>query len=120
MDKVQIEDIRYREKAYDKKTEKYEKTIRELEEKVKDLEKKLEYDRETNLGWKKLLEEEKNANEKNLKMIGELEKSLRDAECDIRKLNEKSHKTSYDVLEAEKERDYYKKRLEEVQKKMER
>jgi hypothetical protein len=69
---------------------------------------------------RRVLEEEKNVNEKLGRRIGELEKELMQQVEENSRVNEKSHKSSFEIVEVEKEKDFYRRKCEELQRKVER
>lgn len=117
--KERIEDNNYHEKAMFRKFDKIEASYRELEAKYKDLETESQNDKDLIDNLRKELHEEKAQNSKLIKALEENHNFMKSLEEENKELLEKQSQLNeaYDYC---KERDFYKRKYEEVQKRLEK
>jgi len=119
-EKVQLEDAKLRDRALERRYEFLESEHAELQRKFKDMERELNLEREHISSLKRDLEEERAQNERHLKVLEDNRILIDHLENENRRLIERQSKSGSEYLEAEKEREFFRKKYEELQKKFEK
>jgi len=118
------EAARYRSRGYDV-PERYDVLNRnpddmkiiDLEQRIRDLEREIQNERESSANLKKTIDEERAQNKRYIKALEENHDFIRTLEEENKKLIEKNRKVLADIVETEKERDVFKRKYEDIQKK---
>lgn len=117
--KERVEEVSYHDKALQRKNEKLENMYAELDLKHKELERAWQNEKENGVNMKKLLDEEKGQSKRFIKALEDNHSFMKTLEEENKELREKIKIVSEND-DCQKERDYYKRKYEETQKKYEK